>query len=507
MTKAFRIALPLFGALLLAGCGDDPAELYARAQKSFAAQDFITARIDLTSALRDEPGNKAMLALLADTQLRLGDGEAARATLDKLARAGGGGDLYNTLLAAAQLLLDQPEQALATLGDDGSAEAWRLRAAAHLALDTPDQALAAFEMGLAAGGSVRLIHDYAHYRLQSSDLAGARTLVEQLRVLAPQGYETLYVQGELAAAEGNASSAEGFWKEASRRYPSRYEPVFALAELASNAGKSELALKLVEQASQLSPGNKQVASIRIQLLSENGEWEKVRDLLQQHESELAPGSAEGMTYAEALLRLGHAEQARSFYVRALLLNPQNRYARMMLGEAQLATGDAAGAWETLKPLAAGVLGMRRELELAEKAARAAGSADAPILRQRLQSSNMQRAETLSGQGQAALGKRDWKAAMNAFRQLSALGDDPQVFKRLAFAMSQSGLTGEAIATADKALAMQPDDPDLSYMAGFVRLNGRTDLEGAVRLLSQAAAADPKNQTYRNDLAQAKAAAG
>jgi Flp pilus assembly protein TadD len=52
-----------------------------------------------------------------------------------------------------------------------------------------------------------------------------------------------------------------------------------------------------------------------------------------------------------LLRLGRAEQARAIYAKALLLSPQNPFARLMLAEAQLATGDAATAYATVKPLA------------------------------------------------------------------------------------------------------------------------------------------------------------
>jgi len=500
-------ALALIGTILLAGCGSDPAELHDRARKSHAAQDFNAARIDLISALREDPANRAMLALLADIQLRLGDGEGARTTIRKLARAGGAGAAFNRLAAEAELLSGKPERTLELLGNDASADAWRVRAAAMLAQDLPDRAIAAFESGLAAGGNARLLHDYARFRLASGDLAGARGLVERLKASAPNSFQAIMMQGDLAFNSGETARAAAYWRDAASRYPSRYEPLLALAGLASDSGKPDEALELVEKAGRIAPGNRETVSLRIQLLAEKGDWKKVRELLQKDESSLSPASAEGLTYAEALLRLDQAEQAGSFFSRALLLNPQNRYARMMLGESRLAAGDAAGAWSTLRPLTEGVMGMRREIELAERAARQAGIHEAEFLRQRLQSSGMQETEKLSGAGHSALARRDWPAAIDAFRRLAALGDDPQVLKRLAFALSQAGHHAEAIASADKALVLAPDDTELVYTAGLVRLNGQSDMTGALGLLARAVRADPGNTAYRNELARARAVAG
>jgi Tfp pilus assembly protein PilF len=92
-----------------------------------------------------------------------------------------------------------------------------------------------------------------------------------------------------------------------------------------------------------------------------------------------------MTYAEALLRLGHPEQARAMFAQALLLSPQNPYARLMLAEAQLAVGDAASALRTVRPLSDSVLAGPRELELALNAAKSAADPAAASIAARLQS--------------------------------------------------------------------------------------------------------------------------
>ncbi|MFC3214556.1 tetratricopeptide repeat protein [Novosphingobium panipatense] len=90
-----------------------------------------------------------------------------------------------------------------------------------------------------------------------------------------------------------------------------------------------------------------------------------------------------MTYGEALLHLGHAEQARAIFRRAVLHFPHNLYAQLMLGRAQLAAGDAASSWETLAPLARSTLARPDVLEPAVQAARAAGAPEAAGLQMRL----------------------------------------------------------------------------------------------------------------------------
>ncbi|WP_202804660.1 hypothetical protein, partial [Novosphingobium sp. B-7] len=56
-------------ALVLAGCGDNPAAHAAKARSAFAAQDFVTARMEALSALDSgklpAADTQALLRLLA----------------------------------------------------------------------------------------------------------------------------------------------------------------------------------------------------------------------------------------------------------------------------------------------------------------------------------------------------------------------------------------------------------------------------------------------------------
>lgn len=507
MKPFVRPLLSLGLALLLSACGEGPAELVARADKSLAVHDFNAARIDLTAALRDRPGDIAILMRLARAQLNLGDGEGAAATVAKLTMAGGKGAELNRIAAEAQLLRGQTDAALEQLGDDASPDAWRIRGAALLARNEPERAFAAFERGLSAGEDPRLIAAYAGFALGNGDTARAADLIERLRRIAPEDFHTLTLSASLSQALGQAAAAKAAWRLAEKAYPHRPEPLFALAELLEAESKVDQALALIDRAAAVAPGDTRILPMRIQLLSVKGDWNKVRDLLQDQESKLDPRSAEGMAYAEALLRLDKPEQARALFQRAVLLSPENRYARAMLGQAQLVAGDAAGALRTLRPLTDSVLASSQEIAMAAEAARRLGDPLAGELTRREKSSETLHAQRLVGEGQAAFARRDWQAAVQAYSALLAGGNDAEVLKRLAFALSQLGRHAEAITHADRALAARPGSSEMAHIAGLVRLRSGTDSAAAVRLLGQAAGSDPANPVYRADLAKAKAAAG
>ncbi|QCI95104.1 tetratricopeptide repeat protein [Novosphingobium sp. EMRT-2] len=498
-------ALILPALLVLAACGSEtPQQHLDRAQAAFKAEDYRTARKELGEAVSAAPEDARILDLLARVQLRLGDGEGAQATLARLEAAGAKGPEIARMKADAALLRGQTNEALSLLANDGHPEAWRIRASALLANRDEAGALEAYRKGLAAGGDARLVRDYARFLLDSQDIAGAEAQLADLRRRSPDALDTLMLAGDIDAQANRWGGALAAYKRAQSLYPTRPEPLLAQADAADQQGKLDEAEALVARANDVAPESGDVLRMRIQIAAERGDWEKVRSTLAPRESSLEPRSPEGLAYAEALLRLGRAEQARAIYAKALLLSPQNPFARLMLAEAQLATGDAATAYATVKPLADSAMAGPRELELAEKAARAAGNPAADTLKARLQSGDLRRTQQLAATGQAAMARGDWDAAIAAYQQVSGYQADAEVLKRLAFAASQAGRNADAIGFADKALALQPSNADMIHLAGLVRFRAGTDRDKAVTYLEQALRADPANRLFRNDLARAKA---
>lgn len=500
MKRSF--VLPLL--LALAACSDSPEDLIARAKQEYAAQDFLAARNDLAAALRADPSNRAALVLLARAQLRLSDGEGAQGSIAQLKAAGMKGEELARMEAEALLILGQTQQAIDLVAKDQSADAWRIRAAARIKLDDSAGAIAAFEAGLAAGGGYLITLDYGRYLLGTGDLARAEAQAGRLAQYDPDAMASLMLGADVAWKLGRSAEAHKAWAQATKLYPKRIEPLLAAANAYDSQGKVDEAIELAARAAEIAPENPELFDLQVMLASEKGQWDKVREMLAPREAELSPISANGLAYAEALLRLGHSEQARAWFERAMLLSPNNPYSRLMAAEAQLATGDAAKAYATVKPLADSVLAGPRELELAERAARAAGDPAAEAIKARLQSAQLRQAQALAEAGHAALARRDWNAAIEAFGQLSELGTDGEVHKRLAFALSMAGRHDEAIVHADKALVLRPDNPDMLHIAGLARLNAGRDKPKALALLKAAIERDPNSMQFRADLARAQA---
>ncbi len=457
--SAAATALMLALALTLAACGTSPAEYREAAAKAHAREDFITARAQALAGLKDEPADPAMLDVLVRAQLRMGDAIGARQSIERLRRAGGKAALLARYSAEAELLEGKPEKAVALVTRDLSGEAWRLRAAARRQGGDMAGAAAAFESGLKAGADRRLIAQYAAFTLETGNLRRTRQLLSMLNRQAPGSYDALMLAGALEATLAHPKTALKYYRQAAERYPHRAEPLVGEAEALSALDRPREGMLVLTRASEIDPESQGVRAIRLQLLSQLGDWNGVRGMLQREAANLDPRSSDGMTYGEALLRLGHPEQARVMFQRTVLLDPGNRYARMMLGEAQLASGDAATAFETLEPLTRGLLVLPRELALAAKAADAAGYSETFEMTARLKSAPYKEQVRLANRATDDVLRQDWPGALVEWEALLRHGEDAEVLRRAAFAAEKSGKTELAasyVARADRVLRAAQD---------------------------------------------------
>ncbi|WP_225007931.1 tetratricopeptide repeat protein [Novosphingobium percolationis] len=497
------ILAPLF--LALAACGQGGGDHAGRARAAFAADDYAGARVEALAALESDGRNADLLALLIESQLRMGDGDGAQATLRRLIEAGRGGPELARWKAEAALLRGQPRAALEWVANDESAGGWRIRAAALVALKDYAGASAAYRRGTAGQPDLLLARDHARMLLEAQDWTGAAAALAVMQRLAPDVLDTRLVAGELALKQGRRDEAAKIYDDAIAASPRRVEPLLARAALADMAGKVDAAAALVARAAALAPADPRVIEMTVQVAAEKGDWEQVRTTLAPQEADLDPRSPNGLKYAEALLALNHPEQARAIFAKALLLSPQNPFARIMLGEAELATGDGAGALRTIRPLADSALAGPRELDLAMRAGRAAHDPAGDAYAARLASPAFKAAQAALGEARAALGRQDWAGAMAAVQRVPGADGDAEAQKLLAFAASKAGRADEALAHADRALELSPRNPDMIHLAGLVRLEAGRDHEAMVRLLKQASEADPANRLFRADLVRAGAA--
>lgn len=494
----------LVALFTLASCGrHDAVAQFAEAKAAFAAEDYVHARRAVLAALEGDRANRDMLLLLARTDLALGDGEGAGSVLARLPDADAGGHELTELSAEAALLRGQTREMADILGNDQSAAAWRLRGEAALADNDATSALADFQHGMAAGTDFRLANDYAKVLIEADDIDGADTALGVMRKTGPNRLDTALIAGTVARHRGQLDVAQHAFADAARRFPARAEPLVALADLADLRGDGAATARYAGQAAALAPADRDVLALGVRVAAEQGDWAKVQHMLAPKEAKLDVRSFEGLAYGEALLHLGHKEQARAIYQKALLLSPQNPYARLMLTQCDLEVGDGAGALHTVAPLADSVLAGPRELDLAVRAAQMAHDPALATYTARLHAPQLQATNAAAGAAMAATGRRDWAGALAAYRAIAGADHDAEVLRRMALAASNLGQGDVALGYADRALALDSGNPDMVHMAGLVRLNAGKDLDAARALLAKALERDPTNRTFRADYARAR----
>ncbi|WP_309751356.1 tetratricopeptide repeat protein [Novosphingobium sp.] len=500
------ITIPVAAMLLaLAACADSPAESFAKAQKEYAANNYAAARIHLANALNEEPGNRAMLLLKAQTLIALGDGEGAAAALQQLVGTAKPTDQLAELSAEAALLRGASDVSTAFLTGIETAEADRLRAMA--AIQKGDLPLAAqhFEKGLARGGNARLYADYARFRLMAGDLPGATDMAAKAARLAPGGIDTLLVSGEIAVRRGDLNSALGFYDQAQRLYPASIAALVGKAAVLGDLGRTDEMKPLVAKAAQAAPKDLGVIFLQVKLAASAKDWTRVRDLVQPLETTLAPISPVRLMYGEALLRLNLAEQAIAQLRPLAQALPANREVALVLAEALLVSGDPQAAMALLKPFADSPLARRAELVLMARIAKAAGSPAAAGYQARANAPQPQSLTRDMADADAAMRAGNWAGAVAAYDRVLAVTDgrNVMVLNNVAYAQLILGNTAKALEFADRALKLAPANPSVLDTAGWAQFKSGSNPERARQLLRKAAQLAPKNMTIRAHLAEAE----
>jgi tetratricopeptide (TPR) repeat protein len=497
----------LAGLLALAGCADTSAESFAKAKAEFAAHDYATARILVAAALETDPGNREFLLLQAKTLIALGDGDGAGTALDGFAKGGPMTGEVAELAAEAALLRKAPDAALKVLGDAASPEAERLRAMA--ALQKPDfkSAQDHFEKAMAAGGNARVFADYARFRLASGDIAGADELAARAAKAAPDGIDTLLIEGQLALRHGDLKLSLDKYARASQLYPNSLAALTGRAAVLGDLGRIKEMDEAVARAAAQAPRDPAVVFLKAKSAEARKDWAGARATLQPVEATLDQLDPLRQIYAEALLRLGQAELAVAQLQPIARAMPNNRDAHRLLGEAQLASGDAAGALATLKPLALHPAARTDELALAAKAARAAGDPAAGHFEYRAKLPAAQALGRDLADGDAAMRAGNWGGATAAYQKVLAVTDgrNVMVLNNMAYAQTMLGNHEAALQFAHRAIREAPDNASVLDTAGWAQFKSGTDLAEAKRLLRRAAQLAPQNVTIRAHLAEAERA--
>ena len=503
MTKLLRNASICAIALALAGCGLSPEERMDRAEQAYAENRFTEARLDLASVLQENDGDVEALELLARTQLHLGDGEGAAASLERLRGAGAQPRDFTLLLAEAQLLRGKYEDAIALVESDASAEAARITALGHVGMGRGSDANEAFRRGLeATGDRSRLLADYALFTLRAGDPVEASRLAASARQAAPYGLDPLLASARIAQARGDLRGALTHYEAAASRFPENRAALLGRIGVLGDLGRMREAEPLIADLARRTPDDPEIVYLQARAAAEDREWADVRDMLQPFEAE--EDARLQLLYARSLVELDLPEQAMPRLNTLLRRAPQSDAVRRLLARAQFGAGDARAAHRTIRPLALSADGSPQDMAIYAAAGRASGRPD--DARAALASAPpAERVGTLLSEGDNALRTGNWRAAIDAYEELRGWTGDSNamVLNNLAYARSRTGDDAEALRLAETALRLAPDNPSIMDTAGWLMIQTGRDRSRGLLLLEQAAERAPNNATIQRHLREAR----
>lgn len=500
--------LPLL--LALSACGLSQEERLAEAEAALARNDYHTARIHLTEALRKMPGDRKVLELQLRTLLGLGDGYGAQSVLATMFGDEIPSGRFAEMAAEAALLRDAPDSVAALLGDLATPEAERLRALSALMREDRAEAERRFEAAIEAGGSTRAYADFARFRLMGDDLPAAQALLAEADRRDANDIDVLLVGAQIATQRGDLKQALDRYTRAEQLYPGNFAAMLGRAAVLGDLGRLDEMQSVLVSARSHAPNDRNVSYLEARLAQAQEDWRKVRDIVQKREAELGQLDPMRLLYAEALTRLGLGELATAQLTPFVRNQPGNREAARLMAEARLEAGDARGALEGYRRIADNPLARPQELALMARIARKAGSeGTAAEYEKRVQSGAARSIGADLAEADAAMRVEDWARAANAYQRIMAVtdGSNVLVLNNLAYAQLMLGQNRNALANARKALALAPDNPSVLDTAGLIMVRTGTSREEGRRLLSKAAEKAPDNPTIRAHLAEAERPAG
>lgn len=431
-------------------------------------------------ALKAKPGHAPAVIALARVALQGGDSAAALRQLD-------------------ELLAREPTHEAAGL----------LQGEIHLhARQDANTAIAIFrKVRSAHPQSVAASTTLINALVQRDQLPEARSEFEQLRKLAPDHPDTLYLAAQFAFADGNYQASYEILERMLARVPNDLRLLTLAGTAQFKLNNYTMAESLYVRALRGVPGHALTRRLLAQTYLRASLPQKTIDVLQPLvESADADAASLAMT-GDAYLRLGDHKRAESAFQRALKAAPDDTRVRTSLATAQLAGGGAL-AESQLEAIARSDRGINADLALVNEKLRRNDVKGALQAAERLQKKQPDQAFPDALRGRLLAQGGDAAGAAAAFEK--ALAKDP---KHLPAANGLVALDIEAgrFDQARKRITEQikADDKNVTARLALVDLDTRTGAPEAAVLarIAEAVKADPSNARARVTLIERLLAGG
>jgi predicted Zn-dependent protease len=497
--------------LVNAGCSSDSGDPAKAAQTAMASYDYENARIHLANALKADPSNPALIFMNGKLALASGNPELAKGEFTKLLSNADYGKKALSLLAKAQLMGGNADLALATLAKSTALDdiGYAATVGAKMAKGESEGAIAALDAGLAAfpeSLDLRILD--GSRALASGDFAKAEATADKLLLSAPNDPDALLYAGRVAFSQKKFAVAETRFNAILKSQPGHQSALLSLSAMARDKGDMKAATAFLEKARSVSPGNPVTIYLLAQMAFDAGDTKRAADLMQ--------GTGEVQEQLPALMMLngliaakqGKTEQAIVMLRNFLASGGEDGRARVALATALDSSGDKAGAWMVLRPVADAANASAPVLTLASRLATSAGAANAGSYTARAaQASNPDPIASQMKAADAAIQAGDWKKVDAVYTGLLARGNETNIIllNNAANAKLELGDGAGAIALARRAYAVAPNDPLVLDTLGWSIFKGQGDSPEVTALLDKAIKAMPGNAEIRAHIVAVSAA--
>jgi tetratricopeptide (TPR) repeat protein len=349
------LVILIVGVLLLRG--GDPAAALTRALQYEASGDFRAARVEAMNAVDHAPGDEAAWRILTRTQLALGDGIAARRTVERARGAGIPAERTRHLMAEALLLSGDAEGALAetenvAIAPEFFADAARMRGRAFQEQGNIPAAAEAFTMAMEDNPeNAEMWIDITRFRLSTGEQAGAIEAVDEALSLDEDNIEALLLKGRMVRDQYGLVASIAWFDRVIALDEDNVEALLERAATLGEIGRMAEMLETTRRVLALESGNPRALYLQAVLAARARNYPLARRLVLLTGGQLDGQPSmlllqAGIDYAE-----GNYEAAIRRLDELLSFQPANRAATRLIGAAKFYAGDMSAAIAELAPLA------------------------------------------------------------------------------------------------------------------------------------------------------------
>lgn len=358
MRRVFALACALLIAVpALAADRDEAEAAMRRAVTAFNAGQHRAASVAMREAIQADPGWGLAHAIQARIFLSLGDGEGARAELDRAQAGGVPVAQTRHLRAEAALLAGDADRALAEASAADipvrhAAHALRVQGMALTAQENFPAAEAAFDRSLAiAPNSAPTWVEIGRFRMAAADQAGAVAAADRAVTLDSTSGDALVLKGILVRGQYGLVAAMPWFDRALEIDGQHVDALLEAAATLGDLGRMREMLAMTRRALALDGRNGRAWYLQAVLAARAGDYPLARSLIGRAGDgvDAMPGPA--LLKATLEIEQGAFAQAIARLERLLSFQPDNSRVRRLLGTALFRSGDADGAVAALRPIA------------------------------------------------------------------------------------------------------------------------------------------------------------